>query len=222
MKSTFQKYSHIWTAAYALLYMPWFLWLEKTVVSDYTAIHISLDDKIPFCEYFIIPYYLWFGYVAFGFIFLFLTSRKDYYQLCMFLFSGMTVFLIICTIFPNGQNLRLEIPRDNFFSSLVESLYQTDTNTNVFPSIHVFNSVGIMIGLRRSTWLKDAPYRKLIYGCSWLLGISIICSTVLLKQHSLVDVIGAFALSIILYYIVYVPRWKFLEHVKPAPLSKTE
>lgn len=180
------------------------------MVTDYTPIHIGLDDMIPFCELFVVPYLLWFLYVAAGFVFLFLTSRSDYYKLCMFLFTGMTIFLIICTVFPNGQNLRVEITRDNILAELVKILYKNDTNTNVFPSIHVFNSLGIMIGINKSTWLKKQPYCGAVQWSSTILAILIVFSTVFLKQHSCVDVIGGIILAIILYYIVYIPNWKFL------------
>lgn len=213
MKTFLKKYNHIWTVLYAFIYVPWFMWLEKTVVTDYTPIHIGLDDIIPFCELFIIPYYLWFLYVAAGFVLLFLTSKSDYYKLCMFLFTGMTLFLIICTIYPNGQDLRMEITRDNIFANLVKNLYKTDTNTNVFPSIHVFNSLGIMIALNKSTWLKKKSYGSAIQWSSTILAILIVLSTVFLKQHSCVDAIGGIIMAIILYYIVYIPNWKFLNKI---------
>ena len=214
MKQFFKKYSHIWTALYAFIYMPWFVWLEHTIVTDYTPIHIWIDDVIPFCEYFIIPYYMWFLYVAAGMIFLFFSSKKDYYRECMFLFTGMTIFLIICTIYPNGQDLRTDLSNaDNVFASAVYSLYQTDTNTNVFPSIHVFNSIGIMIGILKSEWLKGKRFRIPIQACSVILAVLITLSTVFLKQHSCIDVIGAVIMAIALYFIVYVPDWKFLSKV---------
>ena len=46
------------------IYLPWFGHLEKTVTTHFHVIHTALDDYIPFCEYFIIPYLLWFGYVG--------------------------------------------------------------------------------------------------------------------------------------------------------------
>ena len=44
---------------YVFIYMPWFFTLEHFIQPDMPGIHIlntPLDDKIPFCEYFIIPY----------------------------------------------------------------------------------------------------------------------------------------------------------------------
>lgn len=215
MKNKFKKYNHIWTVLYALIYIPWFLWLEKKVVTDYTPIYIWIDDIIPFCEYFIIPYYLWFLYMATGMVFLFFTSKNDYYKECIFLFTGMTIFLIICTIYPNGQDLRADISGiDSIFSNAVQSLYNTDTNTNVFPSIHAFNSLGIMIGIIKSEWLKNKPYKTFVKLASTILSVLIILSTMFLKQHSVIDVIGAIIMAIVLYYIVYVPDWKRLSKHK--------
>ena len=42
----------------------WFIWLEQRNVTSYHLIYTSLDSKIPFSEYFIVPYLLWFIYVA--------------------------------------------------------------------------------------------------------------------------------------------------------------
>lgn len=208
MKSLLKKYSHIWTVSYILLYMPWFIWLEKNVVNNYHVVHSKVDDIIPFCEYFIIPYYMWFGFVAIGMTLLFFTSRKDYYKACIFLFSGMTIFLITCTVWHNGQNLRPDLPlHSNIFVNSVRQLYKTDTNTNVFPSIHVYNSIGVCIALLKSEWLnKKETLKKLKYFIqifSVILATFIILATMFLKQHSFIDVIGAIVLSIIFYILVY-------------------
>ena len=98
----FHKYKHGLLQLYFLIYFPWFHWLEKTVTSHFHTIHMEIDDMIPFIEYFIVPYFLWFAYVAVAIMFFFFTNKEDYYKLCAFLFIGMTISLIICTIWPNG------------------------------------------------------------------------------------------------------------------------
>lgn len=115
MKTLLKKYGHVWVLSYAFLYLPWFLYLEQTVTGDYAVMHTALDDYIPFNEYFIIPYLFWFVYVAGAIAYFFFTNRQDYYRLCGFLFVGMTISLIICTFFPNGTDLRIEVdPQKNF------------------------------------------------------------------------------------------------------------
>ena len=59
-----KKYKHAWVFSYILIYMPWFMYLEKHVTSGYHVIHSVIDNKIPFVEYFIVPYLLWFVFIA--------------------------------------------------------------------------------------------------------------------------------------------------------------
>lgn len=203
MKAVLSKYKHAWTLLYIIPYMIWFTLLEKNV-TDYHLINIPFDDKIPFCEYFIIPYFLWFLFVPAVMIYLFFYSKREYYEACAFLFIGMTIFLIICTIYPNGINLRQPIASDNLFADLVIGLRKTDTATNVFPSLHVFNTLGCFIALLKSKGMKKHFIIKVLAG---ILSVAIILSTVFLRQHSIVDVIGAFGLALIMYIIVYIPSW---------------
>jgi membrane-associated phospholipid phosphatase len=196
-----KKYNHIWTIMYVPVYLMWFNHLEKTVTTKFHVIHSGLDDVIPFIDVFIIPYLLWFLFVAATLIYLFFYSKTEYYDACKFLFTGMTIFLIICTVYPNGLNLRAGITyNDNVFSSLVRWLQKTDTCTNVFPSIHVYNSIGCCIALFKSNGLKKHKGLKIAIG---ILGFFIILSTMFLKQHSVIDVAGAFVMAFIMYFIVY-------------------
>ena len=68
-----RKYNHIWTLLYIVFYMPWFMWLEKTVTTDFHLVSMPIDYKIPFCEYFIIPYLMWFAFIAAAFVYFFFT-----------------------------------------------------------------------------------------------------------------------------------------------------
>ena len=112
----FQKYRHGLLLLYFLIYLPWFQWLEDTVTSRFHEIHMSIDDSIPFIEYFIVPYLLWFFYIAAAILYFLLKNKNEYYRLCTFLFIGMTVFLIISTVYPNGHYLRPDkFERDNIF-----------------------------------------------------------------------------------------------------------
>ena len=189
--------------SYFFIYIIWFFLLEKKVTTNYTSVHIWLDDHIPFNEWFVIPYYLWFLFIFVTVAYFFLTSKEDFYKVTAFLFIGMTICLIIYTIWPNGQNLRPDlstIGRDNIFIRIVKALYATDTSTNVCPSIHVFNSIGANIAIHRSERLKN--YKWLKTG-STILTVLISLSTMFLKQHSAFDAITAIALSIVMYYFVY-------------------
>lgn len=196
-----RKYKHSWLLLYMLIYLPWFAWLEKNVTHRFHVIHMAIDDKIPFIEYFIVPYLLWFIYVAAAVLFFLVKNKDEYYRLCAFLFIGMTVFLIISTVYPNGHYLRpTEFTRDNIFVDMVQALYRTDTPTNLFPSIHVYNSIGVNIAIWHCKEFRRN--RRVRYG-SALLMVSIILATMFLKQHSVFDVITGIVFSIFMYTIVY-------------------
>ncbi len=186
---------------YGFIYLSWFGYLEKTVTRSYHVIHMNIDDYIPFCEIFVIPYFLWFIYVSAVVFYFMLTSKEDYYKTCFFLFTGMTVFLLISTLWPNGHHLRpLFMPRDNIFTHMVSALYRTDTPTNLWPSIHVYNSLGAHFAIIGSSRLKK---NKLLVGASFVLCVSIILSTMLIKQHSVFDVLTAFFMAALMYALVY-------------------
>lgn len=202
MKKYYERYKHaIPLIIYAVIYCTWFAYLEKKVVHPQTIIHMKVDDMIPFCEIFVIPYFLWFAYVSLIVAYCFFKNKQDYYKTCVFLFTGMTVFLIISTLWPNGHHLRPYVmPRDNIFTNLVEHLYRMDTPTNLWPSIHVYNSIGAHLAVVHNQ--KLAENKKIRTG-SLIICISIILSTVFIKQHSMFDVLTAFVMSAVMYLAVY-------------------
>lgn len=202
--STFiQKYKHAWVFLYFFIYMPWFIYLEKHIQPGYHIIHSTIDNKIPFIEYFIIPYLLWFVFIAVAFLYFFFTDVPGFYRMATLLFTGMTIFLLISTFFPNGLALRpTSFVRDNFCVDLVKMLYATDTSTNVFPSLHVFNSLGICIAIAHSEALKK---HNLVRYSSYFLAALIILATMFLKQHSIIDVVFGFVMAYGLNILVYAP-----------------
>lgn len=203
-KKIWEKYRHGWVFLYIFIYLPWFFYLEKHITTDYHLIHTAIDDKIPFIEYFIVPYTLWFLFIAVtvGYFFFF-GEKSEFYRLIILLFSGMTIFLIVSTIYPNGLQLRPEtFTRDNIFVDMVRQLYAVDTSTNVLPSIHVYNSLGAYIAISHCSKLRQYKWVQIL---TLLLTISIVLSTMFLKQHSVIDVIAAFFMVGIMYVIVYRP-----------------
>lgn len=197
-----ERNKHALLLLYFMIYLPWFGHLEKTVTTHFHVIHVALDDYIPFCEYFIIPYFLWFGYVAWGIGYFYFKNKDEYFRLCTMLFTGMTIFLVISTIYPNGHYLRpTAFARDNVFVHMVKCLYAADTATNLFPSIHVYNSIAVNLAVWHSENFRD---KKVIRTGSAVLMVSIILSTMFLKQHSVFDVVTGIIMAVFMYMLVYV------------------
>lgn len=188
---------------YGIFYVAVFAWLEQRPVNEYHIIKMEIDSHIPFCEYFIIPYMLWFLYIAATVIVFIFLDRKDYIRLCLTLGTGMTVFLLVSYFIPNMQPLRPKLEyftRDNIFLDMVKMLYAADTCTNVFPSIHVFNSLAANFAIQKSQQLSK--HKGLRIG-SYILCILIILSTMFLKQHSTFDVLTGIVMASALYWLVY-------------------
>lgn len=209
-----EKNKHACLLLYLMIYFPWFHHLEKTVTTHFHVIHVALDDYIPFCEYFIIPYFLWFAYVAWSVLYFYFKNKDEYFRLCGMLFSGMTIFLIVSTIYPNGHYLRpVYFDHNNIFIQMVKMLYAADTPTNLFPSIHVYNSIAVNIAVWHSSNFKEKKWVR--FGSSILM-VLIILSTMFLKQHSVFDVVTGIVLSVFMYSLVYTTDLSFLTITRPV------
>lgn len=200
------KYPYYWVSLYFVFYMIWFAWVESRANLPYHVIHFPLDDYIPFCEYFVVPYILWFGYIAVVYLWLFFHDKSAFFKYIAVIYTGMTLFLIISTIYPNGHLLRpTEFSRNNIFIRLVCFIYWADTSTNILPSIHVFNSIAAHVAVMNAPELKN---KKWTVRGSLILCVSIILSTMFIKQHSCIDVMLGILLGILMNYAVY--RTSFL------------
>jgi membrane-associated phospholipid phosphatase len=213
-KELIKKYKHAVLVIYFLFYMPYFMFLNgfTPTRSDVTIMHTPLDDVIPFCEFFTIPYFLWFAYIAVGYVFLLIADREEFVRLCIFLYTGMTVCLLIYTVFPNGQLLRIDyetLGRSNILIDAIKALQSSDSSYDVFPSIHCLNSFAMHIALAKSK--KLGKYKKPVVIASFILMVLIVLSTVFLKQHSVLDIYGAVALAVPLYFLAYKTKLNFLK-----------
>ena len=145
------------------------------------------------------PYFAWFVWIPFTlFYLLWRAPREDFWRLCLPLFSGMTIALACYVLLPTGLALRpFYVPGNDIFARVVRFLYRTDTPINVCPSIHVFNSVTLMLAYYRSRIFTE-PKRRWMRPAAAVLCLSIVCSTVLLKQHSCIDVAAGALLALVL------------------------
>lgn len=199
MKEFLKKYSHVkYVGICAFLYLSLFFLLEFWGDRPYWVVDTWLDQYIPFNEYFIIPYVIWYFYIIIGFVYFTFFEVEGFHRTQFYLWTGMFAAMIFCTIVPNCQNLRVELANENIFQMMVSFLYQVDTNTNVFPSIHCYNSIMMMATLLKSEKVRSY---KLLSVFIVVLSILICMSTVMLKQHGILDVAGAIVLSIVVYFI---------------------
>lgn len=162
-------------------------------------VHCYLDDVIPFCEYFVIPYVGWYLLIVGSLIYFMLYNPDNFTNMMKFIIVTQVVAMAIYILFPNRQDLRpTEFVRDNIFTDIVGLLYTADTSTNVCPSLHVAYSIGIA-----STWLKE---RSASIRCKVLITIFcfMVCiSVAFVKQHSVVDIFVALPVCLLAEWIAF-------------------
>jgi len=86
-------------------------------------------------------------------------------------------------------------------------LWKTDTPTNLWPSIHVFNSMGAHFAVMHSRDLAQTKFGRPIKIASGVLSVSIIFSTMFIKQHSVFDVVTGILMGAVMYAFVYRKEW---------------
>ena len=181
---------------YFLLY---FLTENLIPEENCTPVHMWLDDIIPFCEWFVIPYVFWYVLIVISLGYFLLYNVESFKRLQTFIIITQVIAMAIYIVFPSRQDLRpAEFPRDNFLTQCVALIYSADTNTGVCPSLHVAYSIGIA-----SVWLKEKGVSRW-WKTFVLVAVILIClATMFIKQHSAVDFFAAIPVCLIAEGFVY-------------------
>ena len=212
MKQFLKTHRYYYLLLYIPVFLAWFFLIEQINTPDrpYWVSYLPLDDKIPFVPCFSLIYCLWFPFLLLPGIYLLLKEPRAFTRFMWFFMIGMSFCLLVCTIFPNGQDLRpTEFASEGFCTVLVQLLYRADTNTNVLPSMHVVGSVAVFYGVLCAPSLKKPAILLPVF----VLTALICLSTVLIKQHSVLDTLTGFA--------VCIPIWWLVNRFERGSLGKT-
>ena len=194
------EYRHLLLLIYWPVYGLTFWLLERGLTLTYHPVEVAFDAKIPFCEFFVFPYYLWFAFLFGIHVYTGLYDIPAFKKLMYFIMITYTVTTVIYLVYPTCQNLRpTEFARDNFCVDIVKALYNFDTNTNVCPSLHVIGSFAVLFTTWNCKKLRSFKFQAVLVPLTVLISIS----TVFLKQHSIVDIYAALALCAVAYPFAY-------------------
>ena len=87
------------------------------------VIYSPTDDWIPFLEVFILPYVLWYFYIAAVQLYFLFKNKRDFINVTKLLYIALFVSMLICTLFPSTHELRPAVfPRDNLLTDAVKFL----------------------------------------------------------------------------------------------------
>lgn len=174
------------------VYLVWFFAMEKIPNRNYHIVYSKLDDYIPFYKPAILIYSSWFLMLVIPFVYL--LKRKSYdnmYNIIIPMFLAMYISLIIYVIYPTALDIRVtDITGNDICSWIIRKIQGIDAPNNVCPSIHVSTTVIIYNQFRKI--LKDNKKSKAFF-LLWSVGICI--STMLVKQHSIIDVVCGIILA---------------------------
>lgn len=194
------EYRHLLLLIYWPVYGLTFWLLERGLTLTYHPVEVAFDAKIPFCEFFVFPYYFWFAFLFGIHVYTGLYDIPAFKKLMYFIMITYTVTTVIYLVYPTCQNLRpTEFARDNFCVDIVKALYNFDTNTNVCPSLHVIGSFAVLFTTWNCKKLRSFKFQAVLVPLTVLISIS----TVFLKQHSIVDIYAALILCAVAYPFAY-------------------
>ena len=208
------RYRHLllllgWAVYFAL----YFLTENLIPLEKCHVVHSPLDDAIPFCEYFVIPYTLWYALIVGSLLYFMLYDVRSFCKLQTFIMITQAIAMIVYILWPNRQELRpAAFPRENFFTWIISIIYDFDTPSGVCPSLHVAYSIGIA-----SVWCKEKGVSR-GFKAFIVVFVCVICvSTAFIKQHSVVDIFAALPVGLLAEVILY---WK--DYWKPRLAKKAE
>lgn len=163
--------------------------LVNRLVNPHIDFTTRFDQYIPFVPIFVIFYLSYF-------IFLVVWIGYAFLRLPLAQFKKISIAIIIVQVIAYAFHLlfpglmpRPEISDIGWIHKIVLLTYLHDKPTNLFPSLHVANTFLLYLYFR-----KISP--KLI--TVWAIGI--IASTILIKQHTLLDVASGIILSSAVYF----------------------
>ncbi len=207
------EYKHLWLLLYWPVELVFFM-LAGRLPWVYHPVCCPLDEQLPLLEGFVVPYLLWFVCGAFVVLYTLRWNIPVFRKFMRYLIVTITLAGLVFLIYPNtfpGRPVTAwpvsvaeayrQMPRKNVFSWMLSFVYFTDPPRNVFPSEHVVVSLGMMF----SVW-RDKRLRRPAFFLPFAALQLLICVSVLfVKQHSVLDILGAMPVTLAGYFCCFFP-----------------
>ncbi|MBQ8236684.1 MAG: phosphatidic acid phosphatase [Oscillospiraceae bacterium] len=199
------EYRHLFLLLGWVVYFALYFLTENLIPAEQCyPVHCALDDVVPFCEWFIIPYVSWYLLIVGSLVYFLLYNVDGFKKLQTYIILTQVIAVAVYIVFPNRQDLRPEVfPRENLLTGLIGLIYAVDTNTGVCPSLHVAYSLGIA-----STWLRERSVPGWVRACI-AVWCGVICiSVAFVKQHSVADIFAAMGMCLFVEWFVFFRKKK--------------
>jgi len=151
---------------------------------------LAWEDKIPFMPVFVWAYLC--IYPLFVLPFLFIRNRQ-FFRLFSFSYILVMCICYVCyLVIPVSFDRRPDLVVDSFSTFALSIVYSADNSWNCFPSMHV--AMSLMASL---TILEVHRIRGIF---ATLLTVLIAASTVLIKQHYVMDLVAGMVITLGVYF----------------------
>lgn len=202
-----KNYKLFLTIAFLVIYQSLLYLISKLTPIKTTILTSTIDSRIPFIPYFIYFYILWYVMLFIVPYLLYKSDKEIFKKYFVSTFISITIAGLIYILFPTSI-VRASINGSGITNFIVKFIYLIDTPImNCFPSMHCIISflfIFSVIGCRN----LSNKYKWVIS----ILSCLIVISTLLVKQHVVVDVISGFIISSFVYFIVCKTKiWTFLK-----------
>ena len=152
-------------------------------------IESPLDRMLPLVPFFVVFYVLAFAQWITGYLLIGREKKEYCYRFFLGEIIAKAICLVIFLVFPTTLN-RPEITGNGIFERLLAFIYSVDAADNLFPSIHCLESWMCWRGCRKLTHTRLPGWFS---GANLVLTLLVFASTVLCKQHVLIDIAGGVA-----------------------------
>ena len=161
-------------------------WGSRIITTDmyHYDLSISIDKKLPFVAPMMIVYVLAYVIWIVGFIVIARESKSVCYEV-MSAEQIAKLICLLCFIFLPSTLVRPEINGQGFCEWLSRLVYQLDSPDNLFPSIHCLENWICFRGAMKCKKVGNG-YKTFMF----LAALLVFASTLLVKQHVFVDVVG--------------------------------
>jgi len=152
-------------------------------------LEIGLDKHIPLIPEFAVIYLLYIPMIIFVFAF-YWNDYKTYRSISLMLIAVISISILIYSAFQT-EVLRPIIASTDFFSRLTNTIYKYDLPNNTFPSLHV----ALTSTISAFVYEKNSRVGMFLIPLTFL----IILSTMFIKQHVFLDIIGGLMLAFVIF-----------------------
>ena len=216
---TFVKEHH----ALYLLFFPInfviFFTSEKLALGRAFIIHCTLDEMIPFSDFFVVFYVIWYPLWIGMLLYCFIWEPESFRRMMFYFMLTLSISNVFYLTLPTMIDFQAaDFQPTTPLKWVMNLLYLADEPTNVCPSEHVLGAFAVFFAA-----LDTKRFRKPVWSITALfLAVMISLSIMFTKQHSFIDLIATLPLCFAAWILCFRPFGRKAKNTPDADASPAE